>query len=55
VTGDPLPESVDLLPTPAQLATDDIMPDLGGCAVARDFEEENGGLGYDMDGNPVLP
>ena len=41
VIGDPLPESVDLLPDPAQLATDDTTPDLGGCAVAPESERES--------------
>ena len=42
VIGDPLPESVDLLPDPAQLATADTPVDLGGCAVAHESEGENG-------------
>ena len=42
VIGDPLPESVDLLPDPAQLATADTPPDLRGCAVAPESEGENG-------------
>ena len=42
VIGDPLPESVDLLPDPAQLATADTPPDLRGCAVALESEGENG-------------
>jgi hypothetical protein len=42
VVGDPLPESVDLLPNPAQLATVDTLPDLRGCAVASVSGEENG-------------
>ena len=42
VIGDPLPESVDLLPDPAQLATADTTPDQGGCAVAPESEGENG-------------
>ena len=41
VVGDPLPESADLLPDPAQLATDDTTADLGGCAVALDSDGEN--------------
>ena len=40
VIGDPLPESVDLLPDPAQLATADTTPDLSGCAVALESEGE---------------
>ncbi len=42
VIGDPLPDSADLLPDPAQLATADIAPDLGGCAVAPESGGENG-------------
>jgi hypothetical protein len=42
VIGDPLPESVDLLPDPAQLATANNTPDLSGCAVALESEGENG-------------
>ncbi len=41
VIGDPLPESVDLLPDPAQLATADTTPELGGCAVALASEAED--------------
>lgn len=43
VIGDPLPETVDLLPDPAQLATDSNPPDQGGCAVAADPEEKSEG------------
>jgi hypothetical protein len=43
VIGDPLPESVDLLPHPAQLATADTTPDVPGCAVALESDGENGG------------
>ncbi|MGO9352480.1 MAG: DUF3854 domain-containing protein [Mycobacterium sp.] len=43
VIGDPLPEAVDLLPDPAQLATAANTLDLGGCAVARESGGENGG------------
>jgi hypothetical protein len=43
VVGDPLPETADLLPEPAQLATDDNVPDQGGCAVAPVSEGENEG------------
>jgi hypothetical protein len=42
VIGDPMPESADLLPDPAQLATADTMADQGGCAVAPKSEGENG-------------
>lgn len=42
VVGDPLPETVDLLPAPAQLATADTTPDLHGCAVALQSGGEDG-------------
>ncbi len=42
VIGDPLPESVDLLPDPTQLATADTPADLRSCAVALKSEGENG-------------
>jgi hypothetical protein len=38
VTGDPLPETIALLPDPTQLATVDNTPDQGGCAVALGSE-----------------
>ena len=41
VIGDPLPESADLLPDPAQLATADTTADMDGCAVALESEGEN--------------
>ena len=40
VVGDPLPESADLLPDPAQLATDDTTPDLGGCGLRPNWRRE---------------
>ena len=43
VIGDPLPESVDLLPDPAQLATASTTPDQECCGVAVGSEGENGG------------
>ncbi len=51
VIGDPLPESVDLLPEPAQLATADTPPDLSGCAVALGSDGENG----DPSSNGFIP
>jgi Domain of unknown function (DUF3854) len=42
IIGDPLPDSVDLLPDPAQLATADTTPEQGGCAVALESEGDNG-------------
>jgi hypothetical protein len=41
VLGDPLPETLDLLPDPAQLATVDDIPDLRGCAVAQVSDEKS--------------
>jgi hypothetical protein len=41
VIGDPLPESVDLLPDPAQLATAATPADLECCGVALESEGEN--------------
>jgi hypothetical protein len=38
VTGDPLPEAVDLLPDPLQLATADTTLDVRGCTVAVGYE-----------------
>lgn len=55
VIGDPLPESVDLLPDPAQLATVDTAPDLDGCAVAVESGEENGDQGSDQEVFSELP
>jgi hypothetical protein len=52
VIGDPLPESVELLPDPTQLATADTTPDLSGCAVALESEGENGGQGSDLEPEP---
>jgi hypothetical protein len=40
VIGDPLPESVDLLPDPAQLAPDGTAADQGGCGVVPKSEGE---------------
>jgi hypothetical protein len=42
VIGDPLPEPVDLLPDPTQLATANTAPDLGGCTVAAEAGERTG-------------
>jgi hypothetical protein len=42
VIGDPLPESVDLLPDPTQLATVDTTPDQECCGVALESDGENG-------------
>ena len=47
VTGDPLPETTNLLPTAAQLATDDDSLDLDGCAVAHESEGESGEEWFD--------
>ncbi len=44
VTGDPLPESVALLPDPAQLATPCPPPDQECCGVAPESGEESGEL-----------
>jgi hypothetical protein len=41
VIGDPLPDSVDLLPEPAQLATGDVMPDQECCSVAAESGGKN--------------
>ncbi len=41
VVGDPLPESLDLLPAPTQLATPDTTLDQQCCGVALGSEEEN--------------
>ena len=41
VIGDPLPDSVDLLPNPTQLATACTTPDVRGCAVAHVSERES--------------
>jgi hypothetical protein len=42
VLGDPLPETMQVLPDPAQLATEHNPPDQGGCAVAQGSDRENG-------------
>lgn len=42
VIGDPLPESVDLLPAPAQLATPGTTPEQQCCGVAPESGGENG-------------
>ncbi|WP_156670145.1 DUF3854 domain-containing protein, partial [Mycobacterium sp. E3305] len=42
VLGDPLPDAAELLPDPAQLATDDTTVDVRGCAVAPASAEEKG-------------
>jgi hypothetical protein len=59
VIGDPLPESVDLLPDLSQLATDATQPDLPGCAVALESDGENGdpdvAVADIRSGGPPLP
>jgi hypothetical protein len=56
VIGDPLPESVDLLPDLSQLATVDTTPDLRGCAVALESDEENQSQGSDhLEPEPPTP
>ena len=42
VIGDPLPEAVELLPSPAQLATPDTIADQECCGVAPESEEQKG-------------
>jgi hypothetical protein len=48
VTGDPLPESIDLLPDPTQLASPGTTPELPGCTVAVQSDEESQSRGSDL-------
>jgi hypothetical protein len=56
VIGDPLPETVDLLPDPAQLRNPSQQPDQGGCAVAQGSEGEKGNQQWpEPTSSPALP
>ncbi|OBI52873.1 helix-turn-helix domain-containing protein [Mycobacterium sp. E787] len=55
VVGDDLPEAVELLPEPSQLATADTMPDQSGCAVAHESGGESDAVVHCLNCGDEIP